>query len=125
MLIESIKGLGKTFVQILCTRLETLSLDIKEDRIRFVSLLVLGATTVALLTLGVVIGALWVVLAFGEANRVLVVGLLTGIFLTAGLIAMAFMIRRLATLPGAFEGTIAELEKDREALEGLGKKGDS
>jgi uncharacterized membrane protein YqjE len=125
MLIESVKGLGKTFVQILCTRLETLSLDIKEDRIRFVSLLVLGASTVALLTLGVVTGALWIVLAFGEANRVLVVGLLTGIFLTAGLIAMAFMIRRLTTLPGAFEGTIAELDKDREALGGLGKKGDS
>ena len=124
MLIESLRGLGRSFVEILANRMETLSLDLKEDRIRLVSLLILGGVTFFLLGLGIILGVLWVVLAFWEANRFLVVGVLTGLFLIAGLTLVAILVQRLKTLPGAFAGTITELDKDREALGGRGRRGD-
>jgi uncharacterized membrane protein YqjE len=123
MLLESIKGLGRTFVEILSDRLETLSLDIKEDRIRFVSLLMLGAFTFFLLSLGIILGVLWLVLTFWDSNRILVIGILTAMFAVAGLVLLFLLVRRLDRLPGAFEGTIAELDKDREAFEKLGRWG--
>jgi uncharacterized membrane protein YqjE len=124
MLLESLKGLGRTFVEILSDRLETLSLDIKEDRIRFVSLLMLGAFAFFLLSLGIILGVLWLVLTFWNSDRILVIGILTAMFAIAGLVLLFLLVRRLDRLPGAFEGTIAELDKDREAFEKLGRWGD-
>ena len=118
------KGLGRTFVEILSDRLETLSLDIKEDRIRFVSLLMLGAFAFFLLSLGIILGVLWLVLTFWNSDRILVIGILTAMFAIAGLVLLFLLVRRLDRLPGAFEGTIAELDKDREAFEKLGRWGD-
>jgi uncharacterized membrane protein YqjE len=46
----------------------------------------------------------------------LALGLLTGAFLSVGLILAALIMQSMRTMPKLFEGSIAELAKDREAL---------
>jgi uncharacterized membrane protein YqjE len=121
MLVKSLKRLGQTVIEILQTRMEILSLDVKEARIRFVSILMLYAFTFFSLSLGIVFGAFWLIIKFWETNRLLVVGILAVGFLACGLILMVVLVRRLRNGPRPFEGTIAELNKDRDVLVGRGK----
>jgi uncharacterized membrane protein YqjE len=122
MILESLKGLGRTFVEILGNRVETLSLDLKEDRIRFVSLLLLGASAFFVLSLGIILVVFFLVLTFWTTNRLMVIGILTAMFLCGGLILLALLVQRVRHLPGPFEGTLSELYKDRDALD-VRKKG--
>jgi uncharacterized membrane protein YqjE len=118
MILESLKGLGHAFTEILINRLETLSLDLKEDRLRFVSLLLLGTSAFFVLSLGIILGVIFLVLTFWTSNRLMVIGILMMMFLGAGLSLFALLVRRINTLPGPFEGTLSEFYKDREALGG-------
>jgi len=116
MLLKSLKGLGQTFIGILRTRLEILSLDVQEARIRFVSILILGAFTFLFSALGIILGAFWLIITFWESNRLLIMGILTVTLLLCGLVLLVILIRKLKSGPRLFEGTIAELDKDTEAL---------
>ncbi len=118
MLLESLKRLASTAVEIVRTRLELVSLDVEEAKLRFLSTLLLGAVAFLCLSLGVVMGAFWLVAAFWETHRTLVLGLLTGTFLGGGLLALAALSWRARKGPRLFAATLAELEKDREALGG-------
>ena len=122
MLIESLRGLGRTLVEIVGNRLESLALDVKEDRIRLVSLLMLGAFTFFMISLGIILAVFFVILASWEGNRLLVLGILAGLFAATGAVLLFLLITRLRNLPGAFDGTLAEFDKDREALGGRAER---
>jgi uncharacterized membrane protein YqjE len=124
MLLELLKSLGRNFVEILGNRLETLSLDLKEDRIRLVSLLMLGAIAFFLMSLGIIFAVFWLVVVFWERNRYLVIGISTVSFAVVGAALMVLLVVRIKNVRGAFESTISEFNKDREALGGRGKKDD-
>jgi len=123
MLVESLKGLGRAFVEILSNRLENLSLDLKEDRIRFVSLLLMGASAFFILCMGILLGVFFLVLILGASSRLLVMGILAAVFFSVGLTLFALLVRRIRDLPGAFEGTLSAFYKDREALGGRKREG--
>lgn len=116
MLLKSLKALGITLTQILHTRLELFSLDVKEAKIRFVSVLILGAFSVLLLSLGIILGVFWLIITFWEFDRLFVMGGLTALLLGSGLILMVMLFWKLRHGPKLFESTIAELTKDRMAL---------
>src|SRR5512133_1236122 len=118
MILESLKRLASTAVEIVRTRLELLSLDLEEAKLRLLSILLLGGVAFLFLSLGVVMGALWLVAACWDSHRMLVMGLLTGGFLGGGVLALAALVWRAKNGPRLFAGTLGELEKDREALEG-------
>jgi uncharacterized membrane protein YqjE len=118
MILESLKRLAGTAVEIVRTRLELLSLDVEEAKLRLLSILLLGAVAFFCLSLGVVMGAFWLVVAFWDTHRMLVLGLLTGTFLGGGALALAILTWRATKGPRLFDATLAELEKDREALGG-------
>jgi uncharacterized membrane protein YqjE len=123
MLFDSLKGIGRAFFEILINRVETLSLDLKEDRYRFVSLLLLGASAFFVLALGVVLGVFFLVMAFWASSRLLAIGIIMAVFLSVGLSLFALLVRKIKTLPGPFEGILSEFYKDREALGGR-RRGD-
>ena len=116
MILTSLKRLARTAVEFARGRLELISLDVEEAKLRFLSVLLLGAVAFLCLTLGVVMGAFWLVVAYWDTNRMLVLGLLTGIFLGGGLLALAALAWRARKGPRLFSGTLEALEKDREAL---------
>jgi len=60
--------------------------------------------------------ALWIVVYSSETNRMASLALLTGGFLLAGLVFGLMILRALKTMPLLFAASIAELEKDRSAL---------
>ena len=116
MLLESIKGLGETLVEVMRVKIEILSLDVKESRIRFLSILMLGVFSLLLLSLGIILGIFWLIIAFWESDRLLVMGILSAVLLSGGSVMLAVLIWKLKNGPEPFEGTISELNKDSEAF---------
>ncbi|QWE05415.1 phage holin family protein [Polynucleobacter sp. JS-JIR-II-50] len=115
-LLSSIKGLASTGASIAQTRLELLSLDVQIARSKFISLLVMIIGALFFLFFGLVMLALLIVIYSWETDRMMALGLLTGAFLSIGLILAFVIIQSLRKMPRLFEASIAELAKDREAL---------
>jgi len=115
-LLASLKGLFSTAASIAQTRLELLSADLQIARSKFIGILVLILFSLFFLFFGLVMLALFIVIYSWESNRMLALGLLTGGFLSIGLIFSLIVLRSLKTMPKLFEATIAELDKDRKAL---------
>jgi uncharacterized membrane protein YqjE len=115
-LLSSIKGLASTGASIAQTRLELLSVDVQIARTKFISLLVMIIGALFFLFFGLVMLALFIVIYSWETDRMLALGLLTGAFISIGLILVALITQVLRTMPRLFEASITELAKDREAL---------
>jgi uncharacterized membrane protein YqjE len=118
MLLASLRSLAGSLVEALRTRLELLSLDLEEAKLRFLSLLLLGALAFLALSLGTVMAAFWLVAAFWDTHRMLVMGLLTGFFLGGGLLALLILAWKARSGPRLFSATLEELKQDRDALRG-------
>jgi uncharacterized membrane protein YqjE len=115
-LLSSIKNLAATGVSIAQTRLELLSVDVQIARSKFISLLVMIVSALFFLFFGLVMLALLIVIYSWESNRVLALSLLTGTFISVGLILFALVRRSLQNMPKLFEASIAELAKDQKEL---------
>jgi uncharacterized membrane protein YqjE len=115
-LLSSIKGLASTGASIAQTRLELLSLDVQIARSKFISLLVMIISALFFLFCGLVMLALLIVIYCWETDRMLALGLLTGAFISVGLILALLITQSLRKMPRLFEASITELAKDREAL---------
>jgi uncharacterized membrane protein YqjE len=115
-LLSSIKGLASTGASIAKTRLELLSVDVQIARSKFISLLVMIVSALFFLFFGLVMLALFIVIYSWETDRMMALGLLTGAFLSVGLILALLIVQSLRTMPRLFEASITELAKDREAL---------
>ena len=115
-LLSSIKGLASTGASIAQTRLELLSLDVQIARSKFISLLVMIIAALFFLFFGLVMLALLIVIYSWETDRMMALGLLTGAFLSIGIILALLITQSLRKMPKLFEASISELAKDREAL---------
>jgi uncharacterized membrane protein YqjE len=115
-LLSSIKGLASTGASIAQTRLELLSLDVQIARSKLISLLVMIVSALFFLFFGLVMLALLIVIYSWETDRMLALSLLTGAFLSIGLILALLISQSLRKMPRLFEASITELAKDREAL---------
>lgn len=115
-LLSSLKNLVSTGASIAQTRLELISTDVQIARAKFISLLVMIIFTLFFLFFGLVMLALLIVIYSWEANRIFALSLLTGGFLSVGIILALVVLRSLKTMPKLFEATIAELSKDRQEL---------
>jgi uncharacterized membrane protein YqjE len=115
-LLSSIKNLVATGASIAQTRLELLSIDVQIARSKFINLLVMIVCALFFLFIGLVMLALLIVIYSWEADRMMALGLLSGAFLTIGLILALLIVQSLRTMPQLFEASITELAKDHEAL---------
>lgn len=116
-LFESLSALSATLVAMLYTRLELLSLDIEEERAHAILQLVLALTALFFIGVGVVLAALLLAVVYWETHRILVLGILAGSFLLAGLVAGGFALHKIRTKPRLFAASLSELHKDRQQLE--------
>ena len=82
-LLESLKTLTGTLVAILHTRLELFSTDLEEERARLATLFILTLVALFCMGVGVILAALFVVVAFWDTHRLLALGGLTGLFYSA------------------------------------------
>ena len=115
-LLESLKTLTGTLVAILYTRLELFSTDLEEERARLATLFVLMLVALFCIGVGVILAALFIVVAFWDTHRLLALGGLTGLFLLGGLLASWIAQYKLRTKPKLFAASLAELYQDSTHL---------
>ncbi|MDD2915225.1 MAG: phage holin family protein [Gallionella sp.] len=115
-LLESLTALAATLISIAHTRLDLLSSDLEEEREHLLSLQVLILVALFCLGVGVVLVTILLVVAFWDTHRILVLGLLAGLFLAAGLAAWLFAMHKARTKPRVFAASLSELLKDRQQL---------
>ena len=115
-LLSSIKNLAATGASIAQTRLELLSVDVQIARSKFLQSLVMIVSALFFLFFGLVMLALLIVIYSWESDRILALSLLTGAFISIGVILGVILIQSLRTMPKLFEASIAELAKDAEEL---------
>jgi uncharacterized membrane protein YqjE len=85
-------------------------------RSKFISLLVMIVSALFFLFFGLVMLALLIVIYSWESNRVLALSLLTGTFISVGLLLFVLVRQSLQNMPKLFEASIAELAKDQKEL---------
>lgn len=115
-LLSSFKNLVSTGASIAQTRLELISVDVQIARSKLIGLLVMIVSALFFLFFGLVMLALFIVIYSWESDRMMALALLTGAFLSIGLILTLLIMQSLRTMPKLFEASIAELAKDRESL---------
>jgi uncharacterized membrane protein YqjE len=116
-LLESLRNLARTFLAILQTRLEIVASEIEEGRTRLARIVVLAAVAGFCLALTLILLVFFLVVLFWDTDRLLAIGVLTGVF-AAGGIAACLMLRAAIRRPKFLSATLAELRKDRAKLEG-------
>jgi uncharacterized membrane protein YqjE len=119
-LINSIKTLTDTLLDLVQTRLELLAVDLEEDHLRMMRLAFLSFFMLFFFFLGMVLLTLLVIIAFWEQYQLLTIGLIGALyFIIAGTIAV-YLTRQLKgkSRPKLFSASLAEIMKDRIALGG-------
>jgi len=116
-LASSLRSLLRNSLALLQTRLELLSIEAQEERIRLLTLVGYGAAAFVFLSFGLMFLAALITVLLWESHRLLALGVFTAVFLTGGAIALVAMLRQARTPSKLFAASIAELAQDRAALQ--------
>lgn len=115
-LMGSVKRLTGSLIAILSTRLELLANELQEERLRLTQMLLLALIALFCLGTGLMLLNAFIVVLFWDDHRLLALGLLSLGYLVAG--AAVAMVVRVKAQAGSklFAASLAELDKDRQAL---------
>lgn len=117
-LLGSLRNLATTVVGIAHTRLELLTTEVQEEVHRAAQLLLWAAVALLAGMLALFIGALTVIFYYWETHRLLASLCITGVFAALALLAILVLRAKLHAKPPLLEGTLTELARDREQLQG-------
>ena len=115
-LFDSLKVLAATLIAIAHTRLELLSTELEEERVRLSSMLVWTLVALFCAGLGVVLATLFVVLALWDTHRLLALGIPAILFLLGAALAWLVVRGKARAKPRLFAASLTELSKDRKEL---------
>jgi uncharacterized membrane protein YqjE len=116
-LLESLRGLAKTFVALVQTRLEIFASEFEEERTRLARIVMLAVVAAFCLGLAIVLLVLLVVVVFWDSNRLLAIGVIAGLFALGALAALVKLRAVSKHRPKFLSTTLAELHKDAKELE--------
>lgn len=111
----SLRGLCDTLLGIAGTRFELIGIEVAEQRERLVRLLITAVAAVFALSFAALMLTFFVVVMFWD-NRLLAIGACALVYGVVGAWLVVRLQAGLAANPPMFAATIAELEKDRDAL---------
>jgi uncharacterized membrane protein YqjE len=115
-LLQSLRTLLATLIALARTRLELLSTELEDEKLRILQLLVWACAAAFFVALGVVMLTVFVLIVFWDVNRVLTAFALAAGYLALG-VAFGIRVRNLAREKSRlFAASLAELAKDRERL---------
>lgn len=115
-LFASLRRLLGTVLEIAQVRLELLGTEIELEKRRLFDGLLWAAFALILLGVGLILLCGFVILLFWDGYRLWASGLLTLLFVGAGLALARHARQRLHNPAGLFGSTVAELARDRSAL---------
>jgi uncharacterized membrane protein YqjE len=117
-LIASVSGLLATVIGVGRTRLELLSVELREELHRTATLVVWGAVAVLAAGGGVLFAGLAIIFAFWDTHRILAAVLVTlGYFVLAAVAALVVR-SELRSRPPFLQATLGELARDEDELRG-------
>lgn len=116
-LLHSIRTAAATLIAIIQTRVELLSTELEEERIRLTSMLVWGFAALFCAAFGIIFATLLFVVALWDEHRLLAVGIPAAAFLLAAVIAALIVAGKAQARPKLFSASLAELSRDREQLD--------
>lgn len=116
-LFASLRTLLGSSVGLLRTRLELLSVEVREEKVRLISLLTFGAAAFVLLSFGLLFLAVFVTVLLWESHRLLALGAFTAVFLGGGIACVGALLAVLRTPSKLFAASLAELARDQAALQ--------
>ncbi|RZL03240.1 MAG: phage holin family protein [Rubrivivax sp.] len=115
-LLSSTRSLLATLLAIFHTRLELLTTELEEEKLRLLKVLAWGAVALMLGGMGILFIATFAIVLFWEDHRLLAVGLVAALFGVCCAVALARVKRHWQAATGLLSATLAELEQDRQAL---------
>ena len=115
-IVGDIKGIASTGLRAVRTRLELLSIELKEEKAWAVRCLVVALTALYLLTIGLLLAIFALVVWASAENRPLILGVFAALFLAAGAGATFWLVSSTKQRSPLFKDTIAVLKGDEQAL---------
>lgn len=115
-LMESLKRLTGTLLAIFQTRLELLSNEMEEERLRVGQMLLYGSVALFFFGLTIVLLTVFIVVLFWDSYRLQVLAGLTALFFVAGLLLWNALRRVAREKSKLFSSSLAELADDRDRL---------
>jgi uncharacterized membrane protein YqjE len=115
-LMESLERLAGTLLAIFQTRLELLSNEMEEERVRIEQMLLYGSVALFFFGLAIMLLTAFIVVLFWDSHRLLVLGGFTALFFVAGLLVLNELRRLAREKSKLFSASLAELADDRDRL---------
>lgn len=115
-LMASLKRLANTLLAILQTRLELLSNEMEEERVRIEQILLYGSIVLFFFALAIMLLTAFIVVLFWDEHRLLVLGGFSASFFIAALLALKGLRRVTREKCKLFSASLAELADDRDGL---------
>lgn len=116
-LAHSLRRLAGTLLAILQTRLELLATEVEEEKLRLGGLLAHAVAAFFFLGFGFVLLALLLTVLLWDSHRLLALGVATALFLGVGGASAFVVVRRAQAGSRLFAASLAELARDRDALD--------
>lgn len=115
-LADSLHGLLDTGLHTVQTRIELLTVELQEEKLRLTSLLFNTLLAAVLLGFSLVFVAVFLTVLFWEEHRLLALGLASALFICGGLLTATNAAREIRRGSRLFAATLAEIARDREAI---------
>lgn len=115
-LFASARQVLATGVEILRVRLELLSTEVEQEKLRLFDALLWAGLALLLLGMGLLFLCGLIVVLLWDQHRLLALGGLTAIFLGSGYWVLQIARTRLRAPGGLFASSVTELERDRSGL---------
>jgi uncharacterized membrane protein YqjE len=124
-LVGDVKGLASTGLRAVRTRLELLSIELKEEKAWAVRFLMVAVGALYLLTFGILLAIFALALWASEENRPAILAGFAAVFLLGGIGGVGYIVTQSKKRHPMFKETIAILKGDEKALQqGLQGAGD-
>jgi uncharacterized membrane protein YqjE len=115
--IGPIRGFARTLLSFVATRAQLAANEFEEQWIRLLEIAIWLLAAFFLFAIALALGAVFVLALFWDTHRMLAAALIPLPFAAAGAIAWLFARRRLAERPKFLGATLAEMARDREAVD--------
>jgi uncharacterized membrane protein YqjE len=116
-ILDSVRSFLATWVAVIKTRVEIVSVEIEEQREWIEQLILLALGTLFCLSLGLILLTLLIVVLFWDSHPLWVLGGFALLYLAVGAVLFATLRQKVKAKPRIFAATAAELGKDYAALQ--------
>lgn len=115
-IVQSLRNLASTLVELLRTRFELLATELDEERIRLLQLLFWVAAALFFFGVGILLLVVLAVAVFWDSHRITAIVVLAGVFLAAGMVMAIGVRNRMYARSKLFAASLQELQRDKDRL---------